>query len=100
QPDPLEILIELPAPAELSRIVVYETAVGDSHEIYNLFVSDDGRKFQKVGSAGKGTRGTDNFVTHQFTKRKVHSIKIMSQGCHGLTFPSFSRLCEVMAFSD
>jgi hypothetical protein len=31
--------------------------------------------------------------------RKVAFIKIIIQGCHGLTFPSFSRLTEVEVFS-
>jgi hypothetical protein len=79
--------------------VVYETAVGESHEIYELSVSADGEGYEPVGSADKGSRGDGNFVTHEFAQRPVRFIKIATRGCHGLTFPSFSRLTEVMAFA-
>jgi len=100
QPETLEILIELTVPAKVGRIVIYERAVGGSHEIYDLLVSADGRTFEKVGGSEKGTRGEKNHVEHTFGARKVRFIKIVTQGCHGLTFPSFSRLSEVMAFAD
>ncbi len=100
QPSPLEILIELVSPAELSRIVIYERAVGKSYEVYDLFASSDGIAFEKIGSAGKGSRGEINYVEHTFPKKRIHTIKIATQGCHGLTFPSFSRLTEVMAFEN
>ena len=35
---------------------------------------------------------------HPFEPRALRFIKISTRGCHGLTFPSFSRLTEVMAF--
>lgn len=100
QPDPLEILIELTAPATVGRIVVYERAVGGSHEIYDLLVSADGETFEKIGSAQLGTRSDSNHVEHLFPAREIRYIKIVTQGCHGLTFPSFSRLSEVMAFAE
>ncbi len=90
--------MELRTPAEVGRIVVHETAVGSSHEIYEVLVSAGGTSFDAVGSATKGSRGASNHVTHEFTARKTTHIKIRTQGCHGLTFPSFSRLTEVMAF--
>ena len=99
QPEPLEILIELTTPAAVGRIVVYERAVGGSHEIYDLLVSADGQTFEKVGAAGKGSRGDKDHVEHTFPARQVRFIKVVTQGCHGLTFPSFSRLSEVMAFA-
>jgi hexosaminidase len=100
QPDPLEILIELRKAATVGRVAVYERAVGKSHEIYDVLVSSDGKKFEQVGSAKEGTRGDKDHVEHRFAPRGIRFIKIVTQGCHGLTFPSFSRLSEVMAFSD
>jgi len=100
QPEPLEIVLELVEPAELGRIVVFERAVGESHEIYDLLVSADGKSYEQVGEARKGSRGSKNNVEHAFPEREVAFIKILTQGCHGLTFPSFSRLTEVMAFRE
>jgi len=100
QPQPLEILIELTTPAIVGRVVVYERAIGGSHEIYDVLVSADGQAFEKIGNAEKGSRGDKNFVEHTFPARKIRFIKIVTQGCHGLTFPSFSRLSEMMAFAQ
>jgi N-acetyl-beta-hexosaminidase len=99
-PEPLEILIELLIPAKIGRVVVYETAVGESYELYEVLVSEDGSSFERVGSSAASTRAEQNFVEHHFPARSVHTIKIITHGCHGLTFPSFSRLCEVMAFAE
>ena len=100
QPEPLEIVFELRESATVGRVVVYETAVGQSHEIYELLVSADGDRYERVGGAEQGSRGDDNFVTHSFAPRTVRYLKIATRGCHGLTFPSFSRLTEVMAFAQ
>jgi len=99
-PQPLEILIQLAAPANLSRVVVYETASGQSYEIYEVLVSADGKVFTPIGSAQQGSRGEENCISYRFPEQEVRTIKIVTQGCHGLTFPSFSRLCEVMAFAE
>jgi len=100
QPTPLDIVLEFDEPQEIGRIVVYETAVGESHEIYDLLVSSDGRTYKRVGHAEKGSRGESNHVEHVFPWRRVSFIKIETQGCHGLTFPSFSRLTEVKAYRN
>ncbi len=100
QPEPLEIVIELLRPAHVGRIVIYETAVGESHEIYQLLVSASGESYEAVGVAQKGSRGEKNHVTHEFPRRHVQFIKIRTEGCHGLTFPSFSHLTEVQAFAQ
>lgn len=98
QPEPLEIVIDLGTAAEVGRVVVHETAVGESYEVYELLVSADGREYEKVGATEKGTRGERSFVEHIFAPRAVRYVKIRTLGCHGLTFPSFSRLTEVMVF--
>lgn len=100
QPEPLEILLELVEPALVARIVVHETAVGASHEIYDVLVSGDGETFEAVGHSEQGTRGERSYVEHVFPARRVSHIKIVTQGCHGLTFPSFSRLTEVVALGE
>lgn len=100
KPEPLEILIELPTACSISRVVVHETAVGESYERYELLVSGDGQGFESVGRSEQGTRGESSFVEHRFESRELRYLKIRTQGCHGLTFPSFSRLCEVMAFEE
>ncbi|MDA1267405.1 MAG: hypothetical protein O2816_20170, partial [Planctomycetota bacterium] len=62
--------------------------------------STDGVSFDEVGRAGAGTRGEATFVDHSFPAREVRALRIVTEGCHGLTFPSFSRLTEVQAYAD
>ncbi|MGJ8725805.1 MAG: family 20 glycosylhydrolase [Roseibacillus sp.] len=99
-PEPLEILIELKKPASISRIQIFERAQGQSWEEYEVLVSGDGEEFISVGSTKKETRGEASFVNHSFEPREVRVIKIVTSGCQELTFPSFSRLSEVMAFAE
>jgi hexosaminidase len=98
QPEPLQIVVDLGREQQVARIVVHETAVGGSYEVYELLVSADGRDYEQVGAAGEGSRGERSFVEHRFAPCKVRYVKIATHGCHGLTFPSFSRLCEVEVF--
>ena len=100
QPEPLEITIELLEAKEISRIEVFETAEGSSHELYELLLSSDGVVFEPLGRTNKDSRGDSNHVTHDFEKCVVSHIMIRTDGCHGLTFPSFSRLTEVRVFAD
>ncbi|MCK5940787.1 MAG: family 20 glycosylhydrolase [Planctomycetes bacterium] len=100
QPEPLVITIELPRAATVGRVVVHERAVGGSHEVYELLVSVDGSAWQRVGAAGEGSRGEQRFVEHRFEPREVRYLRIDTRGCHGLTFPSFSRLSEVQAYAQ
>ena len=100
QPDALEIVVDLGSELDVARVVVHETSVGGSHEIYELMVSADGRSYEQVGAAKKGSRGEQSFVTHAFVSRKVRYVKVATHGCHGLTFPSFSRLCEIEVFAQ
>lgn len=99
QPDALEIVVDLGSAKGVTRVVVHETSVGGSHEIYELMVSTDGRTYEQVGAAKKGTRGKQTFVEHRFDLRKIRFVKVATHGCHGLTFPSFSRLCEIEVFA-
>ena len=100
RPDRLRIDVELREPADVARVVVHETAVGESHEVYDVLVSRDGRRFEKVGESGPGTRGERAFVEHRFSPRTVKVVRVETLGCHGLTFPSFSRLTEIQAYAD
>ena len=98
KPEPLQIVVDLGREQQVARVVVHETAVGGSYEVYELLVSADGRAYEQVGAAGEGSCGERSFVEHRFASRKVRYVKIATHGCHGLTFPSFSRLCEVEVF--
>lgn len=99
-PEPLEIIVDLGRAQDVARILVHETAVGQSHEVYTLHISVDGNEYAEVGAAKKGTRGRKSYVEHRFARQKLRYIKILTRGCHGLTFPSFSRLTEILAFGD
>ena len=99
-PEPLKIVIELEKPVEISRIVVYETAVGKSWEDYRVEVSEDGKRFVEVGVSGKGTRGEKDHVIHVFPARKAALVRIVTKGCKDFVFASFSRLTEVQVFES
>lgn len=99
-PEPLAITVELEAPGEVARVVVHETAVGDSHEVYEVLLSADGVVWELVGSSTERTaRGERSFVEHRFAARPARFLRVRTRGCHDLTFPSFSRLCEIEAFA-
>lgn len=99
-PEPLRITIDLGAVQPVSRVVVHETSRGDSHERYRLLLSEDGQEWVEVGASGPGRRGERSFVEHAFMPRPARHVRLVTEGCHGLTFPSFSRLCEVQVFGE
>ena len=99
-PEPLDIRLDLVEPAAVGRVRIHERALGSSHEVYRLLASEDGVSFTEVGRSQEGTRGDESFVDHTFTPRTLRSLRIVTRGCHGLTFPSFSRLTEVEAFAQ
>ena len=84
----------------IGRIRIHERAIQTSHEVYRVEISADGESFTEVGFAVEGTRGENSFVDHRFEPRNVAMIRVITDGCHGLTFPSFSRLSEVEAFAE
>ncbi|MEM1085163.1 MAG: family 20 glycosylhydrolase [Verrucomicrobiota bacterium] len=100
KPEPLEIVIKFQKPGEVGRIVVYERAVGGSQEVYRLFASADGKRFEKIGETEMGSRGDKDHVVFTFDPREISHLKIETDGCEGLTFPSFSRISEVMAYEE
>ena len=98
EPNALEIVIELKEKSALSRVVIYERAVGRSWEQYEIHLSADGQTYEQVGKSEKGLRADENNLTHRFDPREAKFIKVVTKGCRDLTFPSFSRISEVMAF--
>ncbi|YCM42227.1 family 20 glycosylhydrolase [Verrucomicrobiaceae bacterium 227] len=97
-PKALEITIDLGAEQDISRVEVFEAAVGQSWEQYEIASSTDNKSFTAIGKTEKGTRGDKNSVTFKIDSRKARYLRIKTDGCQDLTFPSFSRLCEVMVF--
>ena len=97
-PEPLEITIDLGKEHDISRVEIFEAAVGKSWEKYELASSTDNKTFTPIGKTEKETRGEKNSVTFKMDSRKARYLRIQTHGCQDLTFPSFSRLCEVMVF--
>ena len=54
--------------------------------------------FDKLERMGLENLRRHIVVEHVFPPREVRFVRVSTQGCHGLTFPSFSRLTEVMVF--
>ncbi|MEM9380478.1 MAG: family 20 glycosylhydrolase, partial [Planctomycetota bacterium] len=97
-PEPLEIVVDLGEVQEVARVVVHEAAVGESYEQYCVDVSMDGAAYEEVGASAEGRRGAATFVEHAFAPRSARYVRLRTEGCKNLTFPSFSRLCEVEVF--
>ncbi len=97
-PEPLELVIELAEVTEVSRIVVYEAAVGKSYERYRVEVSRDGVRYERACESGKGTRGDADHVVHEFPAAEVGYVRIVTDGCQDFVFSSFSRLREIQVF--
>ncbi len=100
KPQPMEITVKLRKVGVASRVVIHERALRGSYEVYQLLVSEDGKDFRPIGNSKKGTRGDKSYVEHKFTPQKIHSLKVITEGCHGLVFPSFSRLSEIEVFAE
>lgn len=98
EPKPLDIIIDLGEVCEIGRVEIFEAAVGKSWEKYELASSEDQKSFAEIGKTEKGSRGEENKVSFTFDARKARYLRIRTGGCQDLTFPSFSRLCEVMVF--
>jgi hypothetical protein len=98
-PIPLQIVIELEELTTIDRVVVFETARDNSYERYRLAVSADGAAYEQVGVSDQGTRGEAPFVEHHFAPRPARFVRVVTDGCQALTFPSFSRLCEVQVYA-
>lgn len=100
KPEPLLIDIELLNQSEASRIRIYEISSGNGWEKYRLYVSRDGKAFEKVGESTQGKRGKKTFLEHRFPKTEIKVVRIETDGFEDFTFPSFSRLSEVQVFAE
>ncbi len=98
KPEPLEITIDLGEVQSVGRVEVFEAALSKSWENYELSGSEDGENFTTIGKTEKESRGEKNSVSFSVDPMKARFIKITTYGCEDFTFPSFSRLCEVMVF--
>ncbi len=99
-PSPLKIVIQLREASAVNRIVIHEGGVGGSFEQYRLQLSLDGMNYTTVSAATKGSRAENAFVVHEFEPQQAAYVRIETDGCQDLTFPSFSRLVEVQVFAD
>ncbi|MDQ8189809.1 family 20 glycosylhydrolase [Roseibacillus persicicus] len=100
KPEPLEITIDLGKLSTLTKVDVYEAAVGKSWEHYKVEYSKNNKSYKTIGETEKGSRGEGNMVSHPCDNVTARYIRISTEGCQDLTFPSFSRLCEVMVFGE
>ncbi|MBK1833735.1 family 20 glycosylhydrolase [Roseibacillus ishigakijimensis] len=100
KPEALEITIDLEEVTTIDRIEVYEAAVHGSWESYQVQVSRDGRSYRTIGETRKGSRGDSNKVVHPGDQVRARYVRLRTAGCEDLTFPSFSRLCEIMVFGE
>lgn len=100
KPNPLVIDIELLNVADASRIRIHEMSIGNGWEKYRLFISADGKTFEKVVTTTKGMRAQEKFIEHRFNKTMVKVVRIETDGFEDFTFPSFSRLTEVQVFAE
>jgi len=99
-PEPLEITIDLGEVRSIGRVDIFEAAVGKSWEKYEVACSTDKRTWKPIGRTEEGARGETNKVSFTCTSCNARYIRLRTDGCQDLTFPSFSRLCEIMVFEE
>ena len=98
EPKPLHVTIDLGKPVSINRITVYAYFNSRAYESYEVQVSEDGVKSERVAERLKKPEKSTPFVHHDFPARQVRYIKIISHGCKQNVFDSFSRLVEIQAF--
>ncbi len=99
QPKALEIVIDLGKIVEIEKVHIFEMASRESWEKYKLYSSRNLKNKQLLGEASQGDRKDKNNIVFTAKPHRARYIIIETEGCQNLTFPSFSRLCEVMVFA-
>ena len=94
-PKPIELTVDLEReqPVELVRVHTYTS--GRSFESYEVLVSVDGERFERVADRRAKPELIEGSTEHRFRSRPVRYVRVRSHGHKSQVFDSFSRITEI-----
>lgn len=100
EPEPVQITIDLGEVTVFDRVVVHSYFNGNTHESHAVQVSDDGQQFHTVSESWDRPDEPGPATTHQFDEQRARYVRVLTKGCKGYVFDSFSKITEIQVFSD
>ena len=98
EPKPIEITIDLKKVFPVKRVVTHAFFNGNVYEAYEIQISADGKNFRKVADRTKKPPKVTAATIHDFPQTDARYIRIVTRGCKGYVFDSFSKLTEIQVF--
>ena len=98
EPKPIEITIDLKKVFPVKRVVTHAFYNGNVFESYRVQVSVDGKSFRTVADRTQKPEKPTAATVHDFDPTDARYIRILTRGCKGYVFDSFSKLTEIQVF--
>lgn len=98
EPKPIEITVDLKKVFPVKRVVTHAFFNGNVFESYLVQVSVDGKSFRTVADRTKKPEKSTAATVHDFDPTDARYIRILTRGCKGYVFDSFSKLTEIQVF--
>ena len=92
---PVEVTIDLETIQTVQQVTVSTYQHGESHESYEILVSQDGKQWETVAARRDKPEQASRAMSHSFAARSVRFVRVRSFGHHGQVFSSFSRMTEI-----
>lgn len=99
EPKPIEITIDLGEVQEIGRIVTHAYFNGNTFESYELQISIDGKEFVQVANRRQKPEQLSAKTVHHFEPTNARYVRVVTNGCKGYVFDSFSKLTEIQVFA-
>lgn len=99
EPQPIEITVDLGEPTSFDHVVVHGYSNGNTFESHAVQVSEDGIEYETVSEQWERPEESSSRTVHKFPERTARFVRILTRGCKGYVFDSFSKLTEIQVFS-
>lgn len=100
EPTPIEITIDLGDIKEIRRVVTHAYSNGNTFESHAVQVSADGDVFETVSERWDRPETLSPVTEHTFPATPARYVRILTRGCKGYVFDSFSKLTEIEVFAN
>ncbi len=98
EPEPIKITVDLGKPIEINQIVMNTFSNGGTFEKYELQISKDGKTFEPVAKRHTRPEKSTGRIEHDFELQSARYVRVLTHGCKGYVFDSFSRITEIQVF--
>jgi hexosaminidase len=99
EPEPILITVDLGSVTEFSQVVIHAFSTENAFESYEVQTSADGRTFNRVAQRMEKPSNPSPKVVHDIPKTKARFVRVVTHGCKGYVFDSFSKLIEIQVFA-